>query len=342
MMVLNTGGAALKHSDHTWALILGAGDGRRLSDLTGSATGRAVPKQFCSLRGGSSLLQETIERAGGLASRDHISVILSETHRRWWQDAGLDLPAENIVVQPANRGTAIGILLQLLCVLERDPAAEVVLLPSDHHVADEGILQAALRRALELVRRAPERVVLLGMTPEGPDPELGYMVPGAPDDSGAPAVREFVEKPSPRRARDLIAQGALWSPFILVARGQTLLARIEECLPAIVQALRDARRARGGSGADLARLYERLPTLDFSHHVLTISPGAALSVVAVPACGWSDLGTPERLGQTLSRLTPQPPDVPDRAPDAHVPVNLAARYYARHESGACGRTSHPG
>ena len=43
---------------HTWAVVLAAGDGKRLSALTADSEGTPVPKQFCSLNGGESLLQE--------------------------------------------------------------------------------------------------------------------------------------------------------------------------------------------------------------------------------------------------------------------------------------------
>jgi len=48
---------------HTWALVLAAGDGSRLRSLTTDASGTAIPKQFCSLHGGNSLLLDTLRRA---------------------------------------------------------------------------------------------------------------------------------------------------------------------------------------------------------------------------------------------------------------------------------------
>jgi hypothetical protein len=44
-----------------------------------------------------------------------------------------------------------------------------------------------------------------------------------------------------------------------------------------------------------------LPELDFSRDVLEGSE-ALLRVQPVPACGWSDLGTPKRVSQALGRL----------------------------------------
>jgi len=65
------------------------------------------------------------------------------------------LPEANIVVQPQNRGTAAGILLPLLSILARDPEAKLIVLPSDHFVADEELLGDAILQAFEAIERQP-------------------------------------------------------------------------------------------------------------------------------------------------------------------------------------------
>jgi hypothetical protein len=50
------------------------------------------------------------------------------------------------------------------------------------------------------------------------------------------------------------------------------------------------------------RLYERLPSIDFSRAVLQ-SAGEELRVIAVPPCGWNDVGTPETLAICAARAT---------------------------------------
>src|SRR3974390_3822598 len=114
---------------HTWALVLAAGDGARLRSLTTDASGTAIPKQFCSLHGGNSLLLDTLRRARGFAARNRIGAVVAEAHRRWWASDLCSLNRPNIIVQPANRGTANGILLPLLSILAQDPLAKIVFLP---------------------------------------------------------------------------------------------------------------------------------------------------------------------------------------------------------------------
>jgi mannose-1-phosphate guanylyltransferase len=286
----------MKQSGHTWALILAAGDGSRLRALTSDRSGMPVPKQYCSLRGGATLLEDTIRRAEAFCTPAHISLIVADRHREWWEPSLSRIPSGNIVVQPGNRGTAVGVLLQLLQVLRLDPQAEVLLLPSDHFIGDEPVMERAQLAALDHIRKQPLDIVLLGMEPSFPDPELGYILPGTNAVGALPSVREFTEKPSVARARALIAAGALWNAFILAARGSTLLELFERRLPDVVLALR--------SSSDLADTYEQLPVVDFSRHVLSGTALRRLRVLAVPECGWNDLGTPERVGETLARLPP--------------------------------------
>jgi mannose-1-phosphate guanylyltransferase len=316
----------MQDSAHTWALVLASGDGRRLSELSTDATGRPVPKQYCTLGGGPSLLQAAMQRGSALAGPDRVSVIVAAGHRRWWWRALRDLPARNVIVQPGNRGTANGILLQLLHLERIDPAAEVVLLPSDHLVIDEAVLAEAMRRALLRVRAAPGQIVLLGMTPVAPDPELGYIVPAPPDQQGISAVLRFVEKPTPTAAALLIERGGLLNTFILVARCGTLLEQLTRAQPAVVRAMRSALDTHRNRQAALDELYERLPNLDFSHHVLESAPSTVLHVEAVAACGWSDLGTPERVGQAISMLVHDGHPPAGMGAGTGADVDLSARY----------------
>lgn len=94
--------------NHTWALVLAAGEGSRLHTLTTTAEGVAIPKQFCSLYGGPSLFEETTRRASHVASTELVCSIVAEQHRQWWEHSTRHLPAGNVIVQPENRGTATG------------------------------------------------------------------------------------------------------------------------------------------------------------------------------------------------------------------------------------------
>lgn len=284
-----------------WAIVLAAGEGSRLSILTRDAAGDAVPKQFCSLTGGASLIEQTLARASAIVPRERVIAVVSAAHARHWRSA-LDLPAGNIVVQPLHRGTAIGILLPILHVLARDADARVLVLPSDHHVEHEGVLEGAMRDALQTVDH-DTGVALLGIEADEPDPELGYIVPRAGVHASFHRVHRFIEKPSVDEARRLCREGALWNSFILAGRARSFLELCRSRYPDVVEALRaielsDARQ--------LLKVYEGLPVADFSRDVAT-GQEERLAVMSVAPCGWNDLGTPRRLAQTLAGSSGQAP-----------------------------------
>ena len=170
---------------HNWALVLAAGEGTRLQALTTTASGVAVPKQFCSLGGGPSLLHDALQRARAVAPPERICAVVAEQHHRWWQTLSSSIPTQNIVVQPRNRGTANGILLPLLQILHRDADASLLVLPSDHYVRNETMLAESLQQAVAQIDCRHDRIILLGLTPEEADCELGYVVPAVGSGPGA-------------------------------------------------------------------------------------------------------------------------------------------------------------
>jgi mannose-1-phosphate guanylyltransferase len=284
----------------TWAVVLAGGEGSRLRSLTTMPGGVAVPKQFCSLCGGASLLDEALQRATSVAPVERICAVVAEQHARWWCRSLTGLEPANVLVQPQNRGTALGILFALLSILERDPEATVVILPADHHVGEEGVLAEALGRAVAAVRKRPDDILLLGVTPEEADPELGYIVPASDSAAGPASVLRFVEKPTVGEAEALIAQGALWNVFIVAAGAAGLLDLFNRHDRGLARRMRSAvrRAVFGPATTALTELYLRLDLIDFSRDIAERN-GAAFRVLRVPACAWTDLGTVQRVTKTL-------------------------------------------
>jgi len=289
-----------------WALVLAGGEGRRLRSLTVTAGGTPVPKQFCSLTGGRTLLEDALTRAESLVPRKRICSVVAQQHRDWWQELLAGLPASNVIMQPRNRGTGIGILYPLLQIASRDPDAVLILLPADHYVRDELVLRQALRIAVQRVVQDPAMPVLLGMRPERVDPELGYIVPGVPDERGNKVVQRFAEKPSTAAAATLIEQGGLWNSFIVIATAQSLIDMFTlRFAPLVLEMQVIVSRMLAGPGVAgwpaVVDLYERLPNLDFSTDLLEDYDNR-LRVIEVPPCGWSDLGTPHRVAEALRHI----------------------------------------
>ncbi|MBK7875005.1 MAG: NTP transferase domain-containing protein [Planctomycetes bacterium] len=285
----------------TWGLVLAAGEGARLRTLTTDGAGRSVPKQFCSLRGGASLFGDAIARAQRVAAPERIVTIVAAEHRAHWEHETRELAPENVLVQPRNRGTAAGLLYPLLAIHEREPDARVVVLPSDHHVRDEGVLERSVREALSNADHDPDEVALLGIEPDAPVTDYGWIVPGAPRPGWRRPrrVAEFVEKPDAAVASDLFARGALWNSFLLAGKVEAFLDLYARRLPELVSAFTTALLARPTHRpAFIDMLYAGITPNDVSRDVLQ-NVSDRLNLVHVPPCGWTDLGTPERVARCL-------------------------------------------
>ncbi len=286
--------------EHLWVILLAGGEGRRVAHLTTGPAGRTVPKQFWRFRQDASPLRLALERALRLSTADHIVAVVAQGHREWWQPDLRPLPAGNTLAQSANRGTAVGILVGLGHVMLHDRASCVVVLPSDHDVEDEKPLRRAVELAAESARRWRECAILVGMTPEGPDADYGWIVPECLAGGLTRPVRAFIEKPPCDEAHVLFRHGALWNSLILAASGPALLNLFEHAQPALLAAYRAAlARVRWRTHA-VAEYDRDLPAADFGHDVLERATGY-LRVLAAPPCGWTDLGTPERVASWLAR-----------------------------------------
>lgn len=280
--------------NQVWSIVLAGGDGQRVRSLATDRSGRPIPKQFWEFDGRRSLLGATLDRMGPLIPRRRAVPVVARDHHRWWRTEFHGLPDRNVVVQPANRGTAAGVLLPLMRVIERDRNAVVVVLPSDHWVDDDETLRRSVATATAAVRDDSHRLVLLGMEPADGDIEYGWIVPRSIGAPGLCAVARFVEKPRAEVCHGLRADGALVNSMIVVARASTLLNLFYLATPRLLWEFVKAHENAEGDGLD--SLYEFLPTQDFSRDVLE-PLGDRLTVLPVPDCGWTDVGTPNRVAR---------------------------------------------
>lgn len=284
--------------NQTWAVILAAGFGTRLQKITGHAGINPVPKQYCSLYGGASLLRLALARAYAVVPHDRVLCVVAEEHQKWWHRELDNLPDANVIVQPRNRGTAVGTLLPLLVVRARDPSSRLVFLPADHYVADESVFTKAISDAFQVLEKQADRVILLGLEPDEPDTALGYITSSCDSSGPVRSVSRFVEKPSRYEAKKLIRDGALLNSFVFAAQCESMLAMFRDRIPAVVGEFSPLLDDPMGDRDRLLEIYKNLASVDLSRAVFE---GAVqrLALLPVPACGWADLGTPERVLRCL-------------------------------------------
>ena len=295
--------------------------------------------RFCTFLGSTRVevtigFFEDLEKPIGNQSRRdrakqpvRVCVIVAEQHRQWWENSLGNLSKDNIIEQQDNRGTAHGILLPMMHILVRDPDAMVTILPAGHYVRDESVLRDSVHAAARFAAQSKRAVLIMGIEPDAPDTELGYIVPTECFRRSPAKIHQFAEKPTLEHACDLVDRGALWNMFIVVATGRAVIALFEKNFAAtILQMLTVVRRAYNATLAieSSIRLYRRLPSIDFSRDILA-GQESRLRVLRVPNCGWTDLGTPQRVEKTL-QLLPIESLTQARASMDATCVNLATQH----------------
>jgi hypothetical protein len=102
-----------------------------------------------------------------------------------------------------------------------------------------------------------------------------------------------------------MARGALWNTFVFAARTTTLWAMIRRTAPDLADAFARIRYVLSLRSTDAPTFteyaYERMRAVNFSSSVCE-PLGSRLRVLPLPAVGWSDWGTAERIVASLQQL----------------------------------------
>lgn len=287
----------LPSRESVWAIVLAGGQGKRLRPLIRQVCGHDRPKQFANIIGSKSLLRHTLERVMLRIPPKQTVVVTCREHDSYVAEEFSGTGTQQILVQPEDRGTAAGILYPAHWIEQQEPEAIVAVFPSDHFILEQNAFMAHVLDVAAFVREHPSRLVLIGAPPSTPEPEYGWIQPGELLANAVHHVQRFWEKPVEDQARALMANGCLWNTFVFVARVETLLLAGRMFLPELTVRLAGIA-ARTAPWHSVERAFAEAPSADFSRAVLEQCP-PFLAVSPLPALTWSDLGTPERVLQTL-------------------------------------------
>jgi mannose-1-phosphate guanylyltransferase/mannose-6-phosphate isomerase len=277
-------------------VLLSGGSGTRLWPLSREA----YPKQFLALTGAHSLLQETWLRLAGLDVAPALAVA-NEEHRfmvaEQLREVGCTPAA--LLLEPVGRNTAPAIAVAALEALRQHGGdALLLVLPTDHVVADAAGFRAAVRAALPAATAG--KLVTFGVLPQTPETGYGY-IKAAPGE-GVRAVARFVEKPDAARAAEYLAAGDhYWNSGMFLFGAQRYLDELARQQPAMLAACRAALDA-GRRDSDFLRLdaaaFQACPANSIDYAVMEKTADAAVLPVDI---GWSDVGSWSALWQVAER-----------------------------------------
>ena len=307
-----------------YPVILAGGSGTRLWPLSR----RHLPKQFLSLLGGDTMLQETVGRLGGLEAADPL-IVCNESHGSLalQQMAAIQKEVLSVVLEPEGRNTAPALTLAVLSLKELaagEPADPVMLvMPADNVLRDVKEFQAAVELGAGLAEKG--YLVTFGVVPrlahtgygyirKGPSLEKGLGAHGGVAAPVALGIRAFVEKPDQSTAESYLESGDyLWNSGIFLVRSSVWLRELGRCRPEIASGCVAAYMEGVRDGPLFRPHRERFiscpsESIDYAVMERTGEDGAARGAVVPLEGGWSDLGSwgqvwEERDGDNAGNVT---------------------------------------
>ncbi len=252
------------------------------------------PKQFLSVVGEDTLIQNTVARLTGIIPIENCHVV---THERYVEQTHEQLPAiprENILAEPISRNTAPCITYAALKIHQKDPDAIMVVLPADHVIKNVKLFQETLQVGIEKAREE-RSLVTIGIEPTHPATGYGYIQfdpedPSPPDELSALFVKTFAEKPNLETAERFLDSGDfLWNSGMFIWRVDSILQAIEQHLPDVHRAFEafEEQIPDDKEAEAVLRAFRSCPSISIDYGVME----RAAKVYVVPGSfDWSDVG----------------------------------------------------
>ncbi|MCC0076863.1 MAG: mannose-1-phosphate guanylyltransferase/mannose-6-phosphate isomerase [Rhodobacter sp.] len=271
-------------------VLLCGGAGTRLWPLSR----QSFPKQFARLLGDESLFQAAARRLSGAGYAAPVVVTVNDFRFIVIEQlAAMNQVAGSILIEPEGRNTAPAVLAAALTLAQQDPAALMLVAPSDHVIPDSAAFRDAVQAAA--ARAQAGDLVTFGITPNRAETGYGYLELAAGADAGAAApqpLARFIEKPDAARAAEMVAAGTyLWNAGIFLFRADTLIEAFRQHAPKILTAV---DKSVSGAARDLSfcRLdpgtWAKAPAISIDYAIME----KASNLAVMPyAAGWSDLGS---------------------------------------------------
>jgi mannose-1-phosphate guanylyltransferase len=272
-----------------YALILAGGSGERFWPLSR----RARPKQLLKLVSDKTLLEETVSRLAGFVPRENILILTNVEQEAGVRQLLPELPADNIIAEPAKRDTAAAVALGVGWVAARDHTATMLVLPADHVIKDTAAFQQTLQTAASAAEETGA-LVTIGIKPSWACPGFGYIEQGEPVSlSGATngAVRHVVrfrEKPNADLAESFLRKGNFrWNAGMFVWSVPTVLTEFNRHAPELAGFIAEVRSSDDLHGA-ITRRFAKLPKISFDYAIMET---AERVLVVEAAFDWDDVGS---------------------------------------------------
>ncbi|NUM45324.1 MAG: mannose-1-phosphate guanylyltransferase [Anaerolineales bacterium] len=282
-----------------YALIMAGGTGSRLWPRSRTQH----PKQFLDITGDLTMLQQSQQRLLPLIPLDRTLVATNRQYVEIVTRQLPDIPPENILGEPAGRGTAAAIGLAAVHLRKRNPDALMAVLTADHLIKKTDTFRQVLQAAADVA--GEDWLVTLGITPSYPETGYGYIERGEflgmVGDFEGYRVERFVEKPDLSRAEGYVASGNYaWNSGMFIWRVRRILEEMERHMPELYEGLLKIEQDIHTEHAEdtLMSVFPNLPNQTIDYGIMEKAQQVAVLSVDI---GWHDVGSWSAVYDVLPR-----------------------------------------
>tara|TARA_X000000950_G_C13852452_1_gene635108 strand:+ start:160 stop:1563 length:1404 start_codon:yes stop_codon:yes gene_type:complete len=263
-------------------LILAGGVGSRLWPLSRES----YPKQFISLRGEHTLLQNTLLRVKEISSKTPI-IVTNNEYRFIVADQVKKINCDSkIILEPIGRNTAPAITVASFL---SDPDDILLVLSSDSYIKDTSKFIESIKNGYKSAKEGS--LVTFGANPEGPNTGFGYIKKGKKENE-VYKVDKFIEKPSFERAVEFCkSDNYLWNCGIFMFKTKNIQNEIKAHNVSIYslseEVFKNLEEDLGFLRIDI-NLFKKCIDISIDHCVFEHTKKATVALLETK---WDDLGT---------------------------------------------------
>ena len=273
-------------------VILSGGSGSRLWPLSRAS----YPKQYLNLDDNNnfSLLQNTYLRLNEINNLAAPIIICNEDQRFIVaeQMREINVRPNSIILEPVGRNTAPAIALAAIKSLEKNDDPTLLILSSDHKIADEVSFKNSIENSLGFSNNGS--LVTFGIKPTGPETGYGYIETYCEisDQISSTKIKKFIEKPSFDKAKTFIEDNHhLWNSGIFLFKASTILKELKKYEPDLIKTCEESIK-KGLIDLDFFRVdketFVNCPSIAID---VAVMEKTDLGFVSPLDVGWSDIGS---------------------------------------------------
>lgn len=292
------------------AVIMAGGSGERFWPLSTPEK----PKQLLKIFSEKTMIRETVDRILPIIPADRIFIATNELQEIAVKAELKDIPAENIIIEPAFKDTAAAIGYSALVIesrlknsLKDGEKIEVVVLASDHLIRDEKLFRDVVTKGAEEASKSGV-IVTLGIKPDKPETGYGYIEAKTETKielNEVYKVKRFREKPNLETAENYVASGKyLWNSGMFIFTTETIFKNFDVLMEEHTEVFNSikGKLLQNKTGLELTNLvrddFEKFEKISIDFGVMEYSKNIRVIPVDI---GWNDIGSFNALDEVFPK-----------------------------------------